>query len=458
MGADLRDYQYRLVEATREALAEGYTSPVIVLPTGGGKTRIFIYIADQAATRGHRVCILVHRRELIRQTSKHFALLGIPHGIIAPGHPHTSHLIQVASVQTLSRRSGYRFDILITDEGHHGVANTWREIVAAFDSAVNIGFTATPARLTGAGLGTVYDKMLIGPSIKELQEINCLSPCKLFRPDTIDVKNIRRMAGDYQRKALDDIVSRREIVGSVVNEYIKHCNGYPAIGFSPSVDHAYMMAQEFRACGFRSVAIDAKTPEDERDGAVEALGNGGINVLWNCDLVSEGFDVPVVTAVFQLRRTKSIVIDLQQVGRGLRPYPGKAEAKIFDHVGNFVEHGHPCQDREWSLEHGEVKPPTESIPRTRQCNHCFYVHDWAAACPDCGYVYPPADRETPKQVDGELEVVTEEEAKALWDAARRSGKLNDFHKAAKASGKSPGSAWAAWNRQKGRRKLAGARI
>lgn len=455
-----RPYQDDLKDGIRAALADGYTAPCAVLPTGGGKTHVFSEIAEAAAARGNRVLILVHRRELMRQASRHLSRLGVQHGLIAPGMPYTSHAIQIASEQTLSRRAGlYRFNLIIPDETHHSVSNTRRAIIEANDGAVVIGFTATPARLSGVGLGAVHDTLVLGPSIQQLQHLGFLSRCRLIAPPIpADFKRLRVRAGDFDKRSLDDLLNRREITGCVVEQYIKHCNGYPAVVFCGSVQHAYDVADSFRDAGFRAAAVDGGMDEDARDAAIAGLGDGSLNVLTSCDLISEGVDIPVISAALLLRPTKSICIYLQQVGRALRPYPGKESALILDHVGNYVHHGHPAQDREWCLERGHVPPSSEAAPRTRQCNHCFYVHEYAPACPECGYEYPKAEREQPRQVDGDLEEVTAEEAEALWAAARKSGKLSDYHKAAKATGKTPGSAWHAWKRRRAGSKLAGRAI
>lgn len=454
----LRPYQDTIVDAIRAALQDGFTAPCIELCTGGGKTVIFAYIADQAARLGTRVCILVHRRELIKQTCKTLAKFGISHGVIAAGFPQTTHPIQVASVQTLHRRQGYRFDLVITDECHHGVARTYTDVIAILESTVNLGFTATPSRLTGAGLGSIYDTLISGPKVNELIALGALSPAKLFRPSNIDVQGIRSERGDYRASAIEELVSRREIVGCAVDQYIAHCNGYPAIVFCPSVAHAEFMATEFQSAGFRAMAVDGKMDNDTRDRAILGLGDGTFNVLCSCDLISEGVDVPVVTAAILLRRTKSIVIYLQQVGRALRPYEGKSHAIILDHVGNFLEHGHPTQDRSWSLDVGHVKPARDNGPAIRQCPRCYFVHEWAQACPECHFEYPKRERAEAQQVHGGLEEISPEDAAALWAAARKSHKLQDYQKAAKASGKSPQAAYMAWKRAGSRRKLARVRV
>ena len=456
----LRDYQQGLADETSQAFEEGFNAPVLVLPTGGGKTPIFCYIADRAASLGNRICLVGHRRELIKQASNQLKKFGLDHGIIAPGFPETRHLIQVASVQTLVRRKHLKFHLFVFDEGHHGAANTWLEIIQQNPEAGLLGVTATPVRPSGKGMGLadVYDRMIVGPSVQNLIDRKFLSPVKFFKTGDVDVSKLRVKFGEYKTDELDALVNRREITGCAIEQYIKHCNGMPAIAFCHSVQHAEAVAEDFRAAGYRAASVDCRLDDEERDARIRGLGDGTYNILSSYQLISEGVDVPVVTGCIDLGASKSLVKVMQSWGRCMRPYPGKPHAVVLDHVGNYLRHGLPWFDREWSLEHGIIQPEEDKGPRVRQCRRCYCVHDWAPECPDCGFNYPPEPKPAPRAVDGDLELVSEEEARALYDIAKRSGKLDDFHKWAKATGKKPGAAWHAFKRRKAGRKLGGMRV
>ena len=458
MSVTLRDYQDTGVGQIREAMIDGYGSILYVLPTGGGKTIVFSYIAQNAARIGTRTCILVHRRELLRQASEKLRMFDVPHGVIAPGHPRTNDLVQVASKDTLVHRlPEYQFDLLVCDEAHHATAETYKRIWRYYTNAIVLGVTATPCRMSGAGLKTEFETMIVGPSVAELQAAGHLAPCKLYGPPhTLDLKRVTSRGGDYKREQIEQLMDRRDIIGDAIDHYRKHLNGAPTLVFCASVAHAEHTAALYREAGFRAESVDGSLPDEVRDERIAGIGNGRLNALMSCDLIGEGLDVPGVWGIQSLRPTKSLSVWLQQVGRGLRPAPGKT-AIILDHVGNWVRHGLPAAAREWSLEEGSVKEKdAEKAPITKQCPECYHVHTPAPTCPCCGYEYQEAPaRKHPKQQEGDLELVSDEVGDAMFKAAKS---LKDFHRWAKATGKSPGAAWYAFKRRKASNRLEGAVI
>jgi superfamily II DNA or RNA helicase len=193
---------------------------------------------------------------------------------------------------------------------------------------------------------------------------------------------------------------------------------------------------------------------------VRALGRTLVGIT-SCDLISEGFDCPGAVAGLLVRPTASLSLHLQQVGRILRHVPGKT-AMLLDFVGNYLRHQLPDTPREWSLSAGVVKREREAIecPDVRACDKCYAVHEWALACPYCGYVYPVKEKAGPKQEKGYLREMTPEEIAALEALARRTGRLADYHAAEKARAVAdgrdykPGSAWYKW-KNRSRRAVGG---
>jgi DNA repair protein RadD len=419
----LRPYQTRGVENLRAAYRRGKRAPVYVLPTGGGKTIVFCYIAESASARQKRVWVLVHRQELLGQASRSLEAIGVRHGIIAPGYSVTHSPVQVASVHTLTRRFGrvpHEPDLIIIDEAHHAIAGTWRKIIAQYPNAALLGVTATPIRLDGAGLGIecggVFDSMVMGPSVQELTQQGFLVPAKVYAPPSqLNLEGVRSRGGDFEHTEMTRRVDRPQITGDAVEHYRRLCNGKPAIAFCASVAHADHVAEQFQRAGFRSVRLDGMMTDLERRTAVEGLARGQLQVLTSCDLVSEGFDCPAVTAAILLRPTKSLSLYLQQVGRALRPMPGKESAVILDHVGNVMRHGLPDEQHPWTLD-GE--PPVEAKDgegdelSVRQCPSCYAVHEWADTCPHCGHEYVVVGR-TIQQVEGTLTELTPAQVEAL---------------------------------------------
>lgn len=406
----LRPYQQIAENNIRTALKDGRRAPLLVLPTGSGKTHVFTSIATQAKALGNRSLIIVHRSFLWKQASNKLTEIGAPHGIIAPGHTKTRDEIQVASIDTIIRRLDRvdKPDVIIYDEAHHVIrSNKWGRVAEHWPDIPIIGVTATPCRTSGQGLGIqsggFFDQLIVGAQILDLTP-EYVAPYKLFAPDIgVDVSGIRRIAGDYDKAEIIKRVDRKKIYGSVPGHYKKICYGIPAIAFCVSVKHAEHVAEEFQEAGISAAAVSGKTPDNRRTYLFEALARGRIMVLCSCDLVSEGFDVPVCGCAINLRPTQSLTLCLQQWGRASRPYPGKEYAYILDHVGNYTRHGMPDQYREWSLEgSGKSRDSDEKRILTRTCPVCFNVHAPMPRCPECGHVYTAGDRAPKNDMSVEL--------------------------------------------------------
>jgi DNA repair protein RadD len=385
----LRPYQLQCIAALKDAFDRGRQAPILQLPTGGGKTHIFAEIIRRLAGY-HPVLVLVHRRELIHQTSQKLTDAGVPHGIIAAGFtPSPRENVQVASIQTLAKRGiEGRPDLIVIDEAHHARADSWRRVLEAMRGAYILGCTATPARLDGKGLGVrfggLFDDVVSGPSIGELITDGYLSPVRCFAPaQQIDTSAIRTRLGDYDVAQLSAAADVNAITGDAVEQYRNRADHQPAIAFCVSVDHGEHVAMAFREAGYRSACVHGKLPTQERDRLIKGLGTGEIEVLTSCELISEGLDVPSVGAVILLRPTKSLVLHMQQIGRGMRPSPGKAALIVNDHAGNIRRHGLPEHDRVWSLA-GVDKAPGEAP--VKRCPECHAIVPLSTMeCPNCGY-------------------------------------------------------------------------
>lgn len=416
---ELRPYQVKLVEEIRQAYRRGVRSVLAVAPTGAGKTICFAHIARQASLKGTSTCILVHRDTLLYQTSKALMLYGIDHGIIAPGYPRTDHRIQIASVQSLARRlDHYRFGFLVIDEAHHATANTWKRILAAYPEAYVLGVTATPCRSDGQGLGSMFQVLILGPSTKQLTALGYLSPATIYAPaKPLDLSMVSTLAGDYNTHELADAMDRPTITGNAVAEYTKLAQGQPAVVFCVSIKHAESTAAIFQAAGYRSMAIHGDLPRASIQEALQDLAAGRLQVLAQCDLVNEGLDTPAIACGILLRPTQSLGLYIQQVGRCLRPFPGKSQAVILDHAGNCLRHGLPDEPQSWTLEGRKRRRGEHVVPAVRQCPQCYACHHPAPTCPQCGHTYKVADM-TPPQVDGTLTKVDLAAIQAARKAAR----------------------------------------
>jgi superfamily II DNA or RNA helicase len=206
-------------------------------------------------------------------------------------------------------------------------------------------------------------------------------------------------------------MDKQQITGNAVEHYVKHLNGRPAIAFCTTVKHAEHVRDQFKSQGWRAESIDGKLSPAQRKERVEALGSGCLNVLTSCEIVSEGFDVPIVSGAILLRPTKSLTVYLQQVGRALRPKPDGGSAVILDHVGNIHRHGMPDEARAWSLD-GKIKGPSKG---PAQCSRCYIVKRSRPSCADplCPANSPASSEDHIKEVDGELKPMQDPYAWAM---------------------------------------------
>lgn len=462
----LRPYQDKAVADVRTSYIEGFRAPLLVAPTGAGKTVIFSYVSATAAARGKRVLILVHRVELLRQTSKKLSEAGVGHGLVNPKYTPAYHEpVQVASVQTLINRLDrlHPPDLIVIDEAHHVAGkNTWARIIDAYKGSLLLGVTATPIRGDGNGLGVnsggMFDTLVMGPTIRELIGQGFLVKPTVYAPkERIDLSGVRTVRGDYEVKSLAEVMDKATITGDAVAHYQRVCPGAPAVAFCVSVNHAKHVAEQFRAAGYRAYHADGSMDDETRSAILNGLGNGSVDVVTSCDLISEGTDIPAIGCAILLRPTQSLGLYLQQVGRALRPCEGKDKAIILDHVGNVLCHGMPDDDREWWLE-GEKKSKrkakSEPTIRVEQCPTCYSIHPPGPACPNCGYKYEVAPKGSePNQVEGHLEEITDADREKLRRVQRKqvaqAKTLEELEAIALARGYKPGWARHVYNsRQK----------
>ena len=393
----LRPYQATAIADLRACYSARNRAPLLVLPTGGGKTVIIAAAIAGARDRGRRCLVVAHRRELIRQASDKLRLAGVPHGIVAPWSPETDDMVQVGSVQTLARRLELlpRFVLIVLDEAHHAVARQWKRLIEAQPNARLLGVTATPQRLDGKGLGIAcggpFDALVEGPSVLELIAGGYLVPSRVFAPpEGPDLSSVRVVRGDFEAAGLAAAMDRPGLVGDAVQHYRRHAAGLPAIAFCASVRHAETVASAFRVAGIEAVAVDGSMHPTQREAALAGLASGAVHVVCAADLISEGLDVPNLGAVILLRPTQSLALHLQQIGRGLRPAPGKDALVVLDHAGNSLRHGLPEEGRRWSLDGAEQDDgPAAAAPLP--CPGCGRVQQMARACIDCRDQLPIPD-------------------------------------------------------------------
>lgn len=413
----LRGYQEESVRAIRQAFGR-FKRVCYVAPTGSGKTVCFAFIATQAALKGNTVIIVAHRRRIVTQISRTLTAFGVEHGLIVSGQPLTDHKIQIAMIQTLGNRLDQIPEpaLLVCDECHHSPAGTWKRVADRWQKARKLGVSATPERLDGKGLRPEYDFMVVGPSAAELIEAGALSDYQYYAPPSnLDLSSVHVRAGEYVSNELMAAMEASSIMGDAVKHYSNYLAGKPAIAFCITIDHAKAVAEAFSKAGYKAAAIHGKMPAALQEELITKLGDGRLQVLAACELISEGVDIPNVQGVILLRPTKSLALWLQQVGRALRPNPDGSHSIILDHVGSVHKFGMPDFPRKWSLDGRKKKIPAPDITT---CKLCFKTMpaivvrgpSWQCEGTDqevCPYMEEreKMPRSLPEEVGGELEEV-----------------------------------------------------
>lgn len=327
--------------------------------------------------------------------------------------------------------NNYFANRILVHNCHHTSAGSWDKIISHYPSSLLLGVTATPVRMDGQGLGKesggYYDRLISGPSMKELIAQGYLSQPRIFAPpNNIDHKKFHIKYGDYDKHEVEAIMDNPKIVGDVIAHYKKYSYGKPAIAFCVSIKAAEELAKRFNEAGIPSECIHGNCDNARRKYCISGLGDGRIWVLTSCEIISEGIDVPIVSTAILIRPTKSTGLYLQQVGRVLRPYKGKEYSIILDHVGNTYLHGVPEMDREWTLEGSDKLERKKGESKTFwQCKYCYAINDLRHfTCVACGEEREKADRLIP-EIDGELMELERERLQENYDRQVRFDRMKE---------------------------------
>lgn len=410
----LRDYQADGLSRIRSLLKQGIRRVCYVLATGGGKTAVASFMLDGSAQKKLDGWFVVHRKELAYQTSEALTKYGIPHGIVAAGERlEPWHHIQLVLIGSLRSRLQYLRapKIIIPDETHHARAKMWEDMFALFPSALIVGLTATPMRLDGKGLGKHYDRLVIGPPMRELIDRGFLADYRLFAPpSSVHLDDVHSLGGDYKADELKAALERSAIVGDAIGEYTKHCAHMRALVRSIDIGFSMEVAERFRQAGYRAAHVDGTTDKLTRRNIFRDFRTGAIEIMSQVELAGEGVDIPGIQAAIDLRPSMSLVMARQFWGRALRMYEGKGKAFLMDHAGNAAVHGFPDDEIPWSLEDVKQSLPAPKIFKCDECFASFKIRH--SHCPECGARMGPGagmggGRLRPEEIDGTLHEMTD---------------------------------------------------
>lgn len=415
---NLFEDQEEFVTQLRHSLRAGNKAVLGVASPAFGKTVVAGHIIAAALSKGGSAWFLVHRKNLLRQTSKSFWSAQIEHGLITGGRMRTVSAVQVGTIGTVFSRIEKLTapKILFVDEAHLARGNMFETVIkwALSKGSIVIGLTGTPERLDGKALGDIFEDMVEAKSTQWLIEQGRLSDYEMYTtPVQPDLSHVKKSGGDYNREQLAEVMDSRKIVGDTVSHWKKLAPGKITVCYCVNVKHSKHTAEYFNQNGVPAVHVDAETTEAELRDACEGLASGKYLVLCNCELVIEGFDLSAqvgrditIECCILLRPTQSKARYLQMVFRALRrkDYP----AIILDHAGCAQRHGLPDDLQEWSLEgkeKGKKKSAAADEVKIKQCGNCYAVfRPGPQACPHCGAPVAGQQREL-EVVDGQLEKV-----------------------------------------------------
>lgn len=413
---DQEEFVYKL----RQSLQKGYKSILGVASPAFGKTVVAGYITEEAVKKDNSVWFLVHRKNLLRQTSKSFWKEKIEHGLITSGKRRSKMPVQVGTIGSVHSRllSLKPPKIMFVDEAHLSRGAMFEKVIqwCLDGGGIVIGLTGTPERLDGKALGNLYKVMIQARSPEWLISQGRLSSYDIYSTGiNPDLGGVSKSGGDYNKEKLATAMDDRKIVGDVVSHWRKYANGMRTVCYCVNVKHSKNTRDYFVANGIAAVHLDADSKEQDIAEACMGLATGKYMVLCNCELIIEGFDLSAqvgmditIECCILLRPTMSVSRYLQMVFRALRAKPNPAI--ILDHAGCAMKHGLPDEDREWSLEGKSAKErkkdEDEASLTIQQCDKCYHIFKAGPSeCPSCG---APVERKGIREIqqeEGELEKI-----------------------------------------------------
>lgn len=398
----LRDYQLLGTDLLREGFRKGHRAQLLYLATGGGKTIVAAHLMQEANRKGTKTAFVVDRRAIVNQTSATLDRYNIDHGVIMADHGRSkpSCCIQIASAQTIEARGFFPgLNLLIVDECHSTRASI-AKYIAANPSVFVLGLSATPFT---PGLSSIYTNVVSVKTTDSLTEDGWLVPLKVYSAKAPDMTGAKVVAGEWSE---DDIEKRgTEIVGDIVQEWVGktrlHFGGkVKTIVFSATVAHGEELCRQFNAAGYSFRQVSYKDGDNADRAALLAefaKPDSMIDGLVSCEALSKGFDqIDILCGISARPYRKSFSSHIQQLGRVMRPSPGKTFALWLDHSGNYVRFYKDMRDLfangVTSLSEAEKKDsivrkePTPKEKKELACGVCGYVLvPGAPCCPACGH-------------------------------------------------------------------------
>lgn len=412
--------RYYQEEAIDHAIAATDT-PILCAPTGSGKRLIALWIAKWFIDKAKRVAILTPREELLNDFVRDAAIIvgEFDTGVVKSGWEQSPYRsLQICSWPTLRSRAAYAYekgrdidmvmpsvDVCLIDECHLSVSRQMRALVLPFfqEQCKIIGLTATPATRYGRGLGSIYQSIKHVTSVQRLVKEGYLCPLEYFGGRLTDLRNVD-VKGDYVAKQLG--ANLKPLIGDYVDNWLRLASNRHTLVFTPDKASCEGVTERYQQAGIAALALHSGKHPERRAKIVEAFKRRDAQVLVNVGIASYGFDCPTVDCLQLLRDTKSLVLHLQQLGRGMRAFEGKTECMVLDHTRNVRDLGYGDELYRWKLHPGkdaavnwsrDPRNPDLTLrgqdPEPHVCQNCNYMFSRRLDCPSCGTEYVPYRRD-----------------------------------------------------------------
>jgi len=420
---ELRPHQVEAVRSIRQSFGKGNRRVVVGMPTGAGKTLTATKIIEGAQAKGNRVIFTAPAISLIDQTVEAFEAEGVRGiGVMQANHPRTDPdaPVQVASIQTLARREIPEAALIIVDECHLRA----KVIEALMDERPDVLFIGLSATPWAKGMGLMWHDLVTPCTIADLIDGGYLSQFRVFAPDIPEMSGVKTVAGDFHEGQTAEVMEGKALMASVVDTWLERGENRPTLLFGANCAHAKKLFEAFERAGVAAAYVDAYTDSVERHMIERRFRRGDVKVCCSVRTLTTGVDWPV-SCIIDAAPTKSIMLHVQKIGRGLRVNPGTEDCLVLDHAGNSLRLGLVTDIHRGTLDttpQSEKQPAERKEKLPKECANCAALHT-GLNCPFCGHERKPVagvetvDGDLIEMTPGKAKQPTKDEKQRFWSMA-----------------------------------------
>ncbi|MEM9073923.1 MAG: DEAD/DEAH box helicase family protein [Myxococcota bacterium] len=405
----LRDYQREALDALWNYFPKHTGNPLLVLPTGAGKSILIAKFIEEIHARWpkERVLVLTHVKELVEQNASKLRMLMDPYrvGIYSAGlgRRDAGRPVTVAGIQSVFRKAKALspISIVIIDECHRVPMKSegmYRKLLDELEERNEhlriVGLSATPYRLRSGylhkGEGRIFTDIAYDVPIQRLIDGGYLSPLRSKSgASEADLSSVKTRGGEFAAGELEAAMDDAALINDALDEVQKYASDRKKLlFFCAGVKHATHVTEALRARGTTAELVIGETPGGERDAIIKRYKDGKFRALVNVGVLTTGFDAPDIDCLVMMRPTKSASLYVQMAGRGMRIAPGKTDCLVLDFAGNILRHGPVDAISIEKTGKGKGEAPVRICPACRAC-----VPIQLRECPDCGFEFPAPERE-----------------------------------------------------------------